>query len=134
MRAVRVDGGEFPADVVVLAVGHSARAVYSWAADGGDRARAQADRRRRPHRAPAAAHRSRSNTAPPPAIPKLPPAFYELTANAAERGVYSFCMCPGGWIVPAATEPDGVVVNGMSLSRRDSPFANAGLVVSVERR
>ncbi len=41
-------------------------------------------------------------------------------------------MCPGGWIVPAATEPDGVVVNGMSLSRRDSPFANAGLVVSVD--
>ena len=41
-------------------------------------------------------------------------------------------MCPGGWIVPAATEPDGVVVNGMSLSRRDSPFANSGLVVAVE--
>jgi uncharacterized FAD-dependent dehydrogenase len=41
-------------------------------------------------------------------------------------------MCPGGWIVPAATEPDGVVVNGMSLSRRDSPYANSGLVVSVE--
>jgi uncharacterized protein len=63
--------------------------------------------------------------------PKLPPAFYELTASAGARGVYSFCMCPGGWIVPAATEPDGVVVNGMSLSRRDSPFANAGLVVAV---
>jgi uncharacterized FAD-dependent dehydrogenase len=41
-------------------------------------------------------------------------------------------MCPGGWIVPAATEADGVVVNGMSLSRRDSPFANSGLVVSIE--
>ena len=41
-------------------------------------------------------------------------------------------MCPGGWIVPAATEPDGVVVNGMSLSRRDSPFANSGLVVAIE--
>jgi hypothetical protein len=41
-------------------------------------------------------------------------------------------MCPGGWIVPAATEPDGVVVNGMSLARRDSPFANSGLVVAVE--
>jgi uncharacterized FAD-dependent dehydrogenase len=55
-----------------------------------------------------------------------------LTAGAAERGVYSFCMCPGGWIVPAATEPEGVVVNGMSLSRRDSPFANSGFVVTVE--
>jgi hypothetical protein len=41
-------------------------------------------------------------------------------------------MCPGGWIVPAATEPDGVVVNGMSLSRRDSPYANSGLVVAIE--
>jgi uncharacterized FAD-dependent dehydrogenase len=41
-------------------------------------------------------------------------------------------MCPGGWIVPAATEVDGVVVNGMSLSRRDSPFANSGLVVAIE--
>jgi len=63
--------------------------------------------------------------------PKLPPAFYELTGTGADRGVYSFCMCPGGWIVPAATEADGVVVNGMSLSRRDSPFANAGLVVTI---
>jgi uncharacterized FAD-dependent dehydrogenase len=41
-------------------------------------------------------------------------------------------MCPGGWIVPAATESDGVVVNGMSLSRRDSPFANSGVVVTVD--
>jgi uncharacterized FAD-dependent dehydrogenase len=41
-------------------------------------------------------------------------------------------MCPGGWIVPATTEPDSVVVNGMSLSRRDSPFANSGIVVAVE--
>jgi uncharacterized FAD-dependent dehydrogenase len=48
------------------------------------------------------------------------------------RGVFSFCMCPGGFIVPAATEPGGVVVNGMSLSRRDSRFANSGLVVGVE--
>ena len=64
--------------------------------------------------------------------PKLPAAFYELTAPAGDRGVYSFCMCPGGWIVPAATEPDGVVVNGMSLSRRDSPFANSGVVVTVD--
>jgi uncharacterized FAD-dependent dehydrogenase len=41
-------------------------------------------------------------------------------------------MCPGGWIVPASTEPDGLVVNGMSLSRRDSPFANSGLVIGLE--
>jgi uncharacterized FAD-dependent dehydrogenase len=62
----------------------------------------------------------------------LPAAFYELAMQADTRGVYSFCMCPGGFIVPALTEPEGVVVNGMSLARRDSPFANAGLVVQIE--
>src|SRR6185369_5566251 len=55
-----------------------------------------------------------------------------LAATVEDRGVFSFCMCPGGWIVPATTEPDAVVVNGMSLSRRDSPFANSGIVVGLE--
>ncbi len=65
--------------------------------------------------------------------PKLPAAPYRLAFTPADgRGAFSFCMCPGGWIVPAATEADGVVVNGMSLSRRDSPYANSGLVVAVE--
>jgi uncharacterized FAD-dependent dehydrogenase len=64
---------------------------------------------------------------------KLPAAAYRLAFTPSDgRGAFSFCMCPGGWIVPAATEADGVVVNGMSLSRRDSPYANSGLVVSVE--
>jgi hypothetical protein len=62
----------------------------------------------------------------------LPPAFYELTAQSGGRGVYSFCMCPGGFIVPATTAPERVVVNGMSLARRDSPYANSGLVVALE--
>ncbi len=68
--------------------------------------------------------------------PLLPNAAYRLaeptTIDARERGVFSFCMCPGGWIVPASTENDALVVNGMSLSRRDSPFANSGLVVAIE--
>jgi hypothetical protein len=62
----------------------------------------------------------------------LPAAFYEVTAQAGGRGVYSFCMCPGGFIVPATTAADRVVVNGMSLSRRDSPYANSGLVVQLQ--
>ncbi|MHB1687610.1 MAG: NAD(P)/FAD-dependent oxidoreductase [Ignavibacteriaceae bacterium] len=61
----------------------------------------------------------------------LPPATYNAACNIGERGVYSFCMCPGGIIVPAATAPGEIVLNGMSLSRRDSPFANSGFVVSV---
>jgi uncharacterized FAD-dependent dehydrogenase len=62
----------------------------------------------------------------------LPAASYRLATKIRDRGVHSFCMCPGGFIVPAATENDEVVVNGMSLSRRDSPYANSGMVVTVE--
>ncbi|HEX9795261.1 MAG TPA: NAD(P)/FAD-dependent oxidoreductase [Planctomycetota bacterium] len=61
----------------------------------------------------------------------LPPAFYELAAQSGERGVYSFCMCPGGWIVPSQTDPAALLVNGMSLAKRDSPFANSGVVVEI---
>ncbi len=61
----------------------------------------------------------------------LPAASYGLSIQVDGRGVYSFCMCPGGLILPAATSHDEIVVNGMSMSRRDSPFANSGLVVSV---
>ncbi|MFI5237633.1 MAG: NAD(P)/FAD-dependent oxidoreductase [Ignavibacteriales bacterium] len=63
----------------------------------------------------------------------LPPAAYNLACNIDERGVYSFCMCPGGIIVPSATSPGEIVVNGMSLSKRDSPFANSGFVVEVNQ-
>jgi hypothetical protein len=63
---------------------------------------------------------------------ELPASFYELASQQEGRGVYSFCMCPGGFIVPTTTDPERVVVNGMSLSRRDSPFANSGLVVQLE--
>jgi uncharacterized protein len=62
---------------------------------------------------------------------ELPPAAYNLACEINGRGVYSFCMCPGGIIVPSATSPGEIVVNGMSLSKRDSPFANSGFVVEV---
>jgi uncharacterized FAD-dependent dehydrogenase len=61
----------------------------------------------------------------------LPPASYSLTTQAEGRGVYSFCMCPGGIIAPAATAPGEIVVNGWSPSKRNNPFANSGMVVSV---
>ena len=62
----------------------------------------------------------------------LPAASYKMVAQVDGRGVFSFCMCPGGLIVPAATAPGEIIVNGMSLSGRDSAFANSGIVVSVE--
>lgn len=66
----------------------------------------------------------------------LPASSYALvhqaSVNGKDRGVFSFCMCPGGFIVPAATAPGEIVVNGMSPSRRDSRFANSGIVVAIE--
>jgi uncharacterized FAD-dependent dehydrogenase len=62
----------------------------------------------------------------------LPAAAYSLVKQVNERGVYSFCMCPGGFIVPAATDSEEVVVNGMSPSRRNNKFANSGIVVELD--
>ncbi|HCY77048.1 MAG TPA: FAD-binding protein [Ignavibacteriales bacterium] len=66
--------------------------------------------------------------------PNLPSAVYSLVTEVQDRGVYSFCMCPGGIIVPAATSPGEIVVNGMSVSKRNSPFANSGFVVEVTKQ
>ncbi len=62
----------------------------------------------------------------------LPAAAYNLVSQVENRGVYSFCMCPGGFIVPAATAPGEIVVNGMSPSKRNSNFANSGMVVQIK--
>ena len=68
--------------------------------------------------------------------PYLPASSYSLVQQTyfqgKQRGVFSFCMCPGGFIVPAATSPGEIVVNGMSPSRRDSKYANSGMVAAVE--
>jgi uncharacterized FAD-dependent dehydrogenase len=61
----------------------------------------------------------------------LPAASYNLVKQVDGRGVYSFCMCPGGFIVPSATSQEEIVVNGMSPSRRNSPYANSGIVVEI---
>jgi len=61
----------------------------------------------------------------------LPAASYNLAKQIDGRGVYSFCMCPGGFIVPSATSQEEVVVNGMSPSGRNSPYANSGIVVEI---
>ncbi|MEO7308182.1 MAG: FAD-dependent protein, partial [Ferruginibacter sp.] len=62
----------------------------------------------------------------------LPPASYALVKQVNERGVFSFCMCPGGIIAPASTSPGELVVNGWSPSKRNNPYANSGMVVQVE--
>ncbi|HET6767124.1 MAG TPA: NAD(P)/FAD-dependent oxidoreductase [Chitinophagaceae bacterium] len=64
----------------------------------------------------------------------LPPSSYSLVQQVNGKGVFSFCMCPGGIIAPAATNPNELVVNGWSPSKRNNPFANSGIVVAVEEK
>jgi uncharacterized FAD-dependent dehydrogenase len=64
----------------------------------------------------------------------LPPASYSLVQQVENRGVFSFCMCPGGIIAPASTAPGELVVNGWSPSKRNNPYANSGMVVSIEEK
>ncbi len=63
--------------------------------------------------------------------PDLPPSYYNLVEQVEHRGVFSFCMCPGGIIAPCATDHDEIVVNGWSPSKRNNPFANSGTVVQI---
>lgn len=132
VEAVRCgDGREFAASAVILATGHSARDVYALAARAGlgIEAKAFAVGVRVEHPQPLI---DRAQYGADAGRFPLPAAAYRLATTVDGRGVFSFCMCPGGWIVPATTETEAVVVNGMSLARRDSPFANSGIVVGLE--
>ncbi len=124
---------EFAFDNIILATGHSARDIYELLASKGIRIELKpfALGVRIEHPQPLIdsiqyKRKSRGDD--------LPAASYRLACNVDNKGVYSFCMCPGGLVVPSATAPGEIVVNGMSLSRRDSPYANAGTVVSVDEK
>lgn len=123
-------GNEFFADAVILATGHSARDIYyqlhSQNVTIELKPFAIGVRAEHPQELiDEAQYRQK------PRNKLLPASSYKLVTQVEGRGVFSFCMCPGGLIVPAATNPREIVVNGMSMSRRDSPFANSGVVVAV---
>ena len=129
---VRLESGEeLDCPVVILATGHSARDVFQLLAAAGVRLEAKAFALgvRIEH---SQALINRLQYGDRASDERLPAASYRLATTVEGRGVFSFCMCPGGFIVPAATAPGELVLNGMSLARRDSPFANSGLVVAVE--
>lgn len=128
------DGREFSGEAVILATGHSARDIYQMLARESVLMESKpfAVGVRIEHPQPFIDAQQYHLRKGEKRSELLPAARYGLATKIEDRGVHSFCMCPGGWIVPAATENDEVVVNGMSLSRRDSPFANSGLVVTVE--
>jgi len=124
-------GAEILGDAVVLAPGHPARDVFELLARRGVALEPKpfALGVRIEHPQPLI---NRIQYGEHAGHPRLPNAAYRLACEVHGRGVFSFCMCPGGWIVPASTEPSELVVNGMSLARRDSPFANSGFVVALD--
>lgn len=127
------DNLEFNADAVILAVGHSARDIYYLLHKKNIKIEskpfAMGVRIEHPQSLiDEIQYHSKVRDA------NLPASSYNLACQVDERGVYSFCMCPGGIIIPASTAPGELVLNGMSVSRRDSPFANSGLVVSVDEK
>ena len=128
------NGQELQADSVILATGHSARDIYALLHENKilleQKPFAVGFRIEHPQPLIDSIQYHYSHGTKRPDL--LPAARYRLATKVNNRGVHSFCMCPGGFIVPAATENDEVVVNGMSLARRDSPFANSGMVVTIE--
>lgn len=124
------DGSVFHGKAVILATGHSARDVYEMLHDAGGALEAKgfALGVRVEH--------------PQEKInwcqyhgqwkPGVPAAEYSFVEQVDGRGVFSFCMCPGGILVPSSTEPGTIVLNGMSNSNRNGKFANAGVVVQIE--
>ncbi len=132
VRAKTADGEkEFLADAVILATGHSASDIYELLAKAAPQSLeaktfAVGVRVEHPRELidTIQYHGKRGQT-------KLGAAEYRLTSQVEGRGVYSFCMCPGGFVVPSATGPQEIVVNGMSAAERNSAWSNAAIVVET---
>ena len=130
LRSVCAMGNDIETSVLVVAIGHSARDTFAMLSENGvafepkpfsvgvriEHLQRDIDR---------AMYKSLAGH------PALPPAEYQLSYRMGGRAVYTFCMCPGGVVVPAASEQGGVVTNGMSYFKRDGENANSAVVVSV---
>jgi len=134
------DGDTFEAGAVILATGHSARDIFTLLhakkIQVESKPFALGVRVEHPQALidQAQYHTPASPTTGHSRDPFLPPASYSWVQQAQGRGVFSFCMCPGGIIAPAATSPGELVVNGWSPSKRNNPFANSGIVVTVDEK
>lgn len=143
------DGDVFEADAFILATGHSARDIFHLLHEKKILIEAKpfalGVRIEHPQQLidQIQYHSLRTGVIPKEADPSkhdtgrspfLPPASYNLVEQVDHGGVFSFCMCPGGIIAPASTAADELVVNGWSPSKRNNPYANSGIVVSVEEK
>jgi len=128
---IRTNSGLIFEGPVILATGHSARDVYRWLANNAlfiePKGIAVGVRLEHPsHLIDQIQYHSREGRGK-----YLPAAEYSFVTQVDGRGVYSFCMCPGGFVVPAASGPEQIVVNGMSPSTRGSKWSNSGMVVEI---
>ena len=128
-----VNGGEtWPVKALILATGHSARDIFSLLDEAGIELEAKPFALGVRVEHPQALIDSIQYHSKEPRHPNLPAASYSLVRQISDKGVYSFCMCPGGIICPATTGPEELVVNGWSPSLRNTGFANSGMVVNVD--
>lgn len=124
------NGDKIMADAVILATGHSARDIFEMLHRQNILIEAKpfalGVRIEHPQEIIDQAQYHCENRGP-----YLPPSYYSLVEQVENRGVFSFCMCPGGIIAPCSTEENEIVVNGWSPSKRNNPFANSGTVVQI---
>jgi uncharacterized protein len=137
ITGVKTAGGDvFEGDAVILATGHSARDIFQLLYSAGilieSKPFALGVRVEHPQALIDSVQYHSSWNAACARDPVLPPASYSLVQQVDGKGVFSFCMCPGGIIAPAATAPGELVVNGWSPSKRNNPYANSGIVATVE--
>jgi len=132
-KVLTADGGSFEAQAVILATGHSARDIFYLLHDKKILIEAKPFALGVRIEHPQNLIDSLQYHCPVRG-PFLPPASYSLVEQVGDKGVFSFCMCPGGIIAPASTAPGELVVNGWSPSKRNNPYANSGMVVSVEEK
>ena len=124
------DGSSYSAPKVILATGHSARDVYEMlSAEGGQLLAKGFALGVRVEHPQALINKAQYHGK---WRPGMPAAEYSFVEQVDGRGVFSFCMCPGGILVPSSTEPQSVVLNGMSNAERNSRWANSGVVVQIE--
>ena len=139
ISVITADGDSFTGDSVILATGHSARDIYALLEKKNveiiAKGFALGVRIEHPQQIINNIQYGKSTLIDSPEsmeVNGLPPASYSLVEQVDGRGVFSFCMCPGGIIAPASTAENEIVVNGWSPSKRNNPYANSGMVVQVE--
>ena len=131
LRGLSTSSGYIAAELAILAIGHSARDTYGMFLERGVPMEAKPFQLGVRIEQPQAAI-DQARYGPIAGHPALGAADYSASVRAGSRDLFTFCMCAGGYVMPSVSDPGYFCTNGMSESRHDSPFANSGLVVTIE--